>query len=104
MSPEETLAFRQHLGLSQRALAEVLGLATMTISCWERGVRTPSTPQVLRLAFQRLVQLRQNQRLGFTQDDVNLLEVAAINAEDNGELTDAQDFESLAARIASALR
>jgi DNA-binding transcriptional regulator YiaG len=38
---ERLLALRRHLGLSQRALAEELGMRQQTISEWETGVYQP---------------------------------------------------------------
>ena len=39
MTPAELLTMRQDAGLSQQALANLLGVHVVTVSRWERGVR-----------------------------------------------------------------
>jgi len=41
---------RRAAGLSQRALAEMVGVSVMAISKYERGLNTPSSPVLIRLA------------------------------------------------------
>jgi len=50
MTPEQLKAWRARNGYSQSQLAEVLGVASMTISRWERGVR--EIPSFLHLALE----------------------------------------------------
>ena len=58
MSKEELREFRKRMGYSQIELAAVLGLAQNTISRWEKGTAPIGHPIVLRLAMERLAQLR----------------------------------------------
>lgn len=46
MSPEEIVAIRKLLGLTQADFARLFDAHVMTISKWERGVVTPSPYQV----------------------------------------------------------
>ena len=46
--------YRLELGLSQRELAERLGLHVLTISRWERGIVVPAHPETIRLALESL--------------------------------------------------
>lgn len=46
------------MGYSQIELAQVLGLTQNTISRWEKGTAPIGSPTVLRLAMERLAQLR----------------------------------------------
>ncbi len=48
LAPERIRALREREGASQAVLAKYLGVATATISQWERGTRRPEGP-VLRL-------------------------------------------------------
>jgi transcriptional regulator with XRE-family HTH domain len=41
---------RRSAGLTQRQLAESLGVESITVSRWERGVTTPSLPRLRRIA------------------------------------------------------
>jgi transcriptional regulator with XRE-family HTH domain len=41
---------RRSAGLTQRQLAEAVGVDAITISRWERGVTTPSLPRLRRVA------------------------------------------------------
>lgn len=38
MSPADFRAWRKHMGFSQRAAADALGVALPTMQAWERGV------------------------------------------------------------------
>lgn len=60
MTPAELKAWRTLLGLSQPALARVLGVDPMTVSRWERGVRRipPYLPWALDGLEQREEQAR----------------------------------------------
>lgn len=42
LGPDEILALRKRLGLSQFALADLLGLGNNTVSRWETGRKVPS--------------------------------------------------------------
>lgn len=44
MTSDELRAWRKRKGYSQRELAEILGVDTMTVSRWERGVREKIPP------------------------------------------------------------
>jgi putative transcriptional regulator len=46
MPPEQVLALRNALGLSQVQFAQLFGVHFMTISKWERGLVVPSPYQV----------------------------------------------------------
>src|SRR3989337_3735965 len=52
MTPKALKAWRKENGYSQAKLAKVLGVATMTVSRWERGVR--EIPPFLHLALECL--------------------------------------------------
>lgn len=54
MTPAELRAAREALGLSQRALAERLGVPQATVSRWETGQHPIQHPRILRLALERL--------------------------------------------------
>ena len=41
---------RRSAGLTQKQLAEQLGVESITVSRWERGVTTPSLPRLRRIA------------------------------------------------------
>lgn len=41
MRPEQIRRLRQRLGLSQRQLAQVMGVSQQVVSFWERGERKP---------------------------------------------------------------
>jgi transcriptional regulator with XRE-family HTH domain len=41
---------RRGAGMTQRQLAEQLGVESITVSRWERGVTTPSLPRLRRIA------------------------------------------------------
>lgn len=43
-------AARRRAGLTQKQLAEALGVASLTVSRWERGVSTPSIPRLRQIA------------------------------------------------------
>jgi len=42
MTPEEIKGIRQKFGISQNALARVLGVAVLTVQRWESGKTKPS--------------------------------------------------------------
>jgi transcriptional regulator with XRE-family HTH domain len=46
MAPDQILALRTALGLSQIQFAQLFGVHFMTVSKWERGVIVPSTYQL----------------------------------------------------------
>jgi DNA-binding transcriptional regulator YiaG len=50
MTPKQLKAWRKRNGYSQSQLAEVLEVATQTVSRWERGAR--EIPSFLRLALE----------------------------------------------------
>jgi transcriptional regulator with XRE-family HTH domain len=50
MTPAELKAWRARNGYSQSELAEVLGVASMSVSRWERGAR--EIPSFLHLALE----------------------------------------------------
>ncbi len=52
LSPDELRAWRDQFGYSQQHLADLLEVAEMTISRWERGVR--EIPPYLYLALRSL--------------------------------------------------
>lgn len=52
MKANELVAWRKRWGLTQRQLAQALGVDVMTVSRWERGVR--SIPPHLPLALEAL--------------------------------------------------
>ena len=58
VTPTALRATRRRLGLSQRALAEALGVHWNTIARWERGQMPIQHPRILQLALERLAQLR----------------------------------------------
>lgn len=41
---------RQHAGLTQKELAELIHAGTNTLSCWEQGVHRPDLDQLARVA------------------------------------------------------
>lgn len=54
MTPIELKQRRTALGLSQRKLAEALGVPYRTLARWERAQLAVRHPRVLRLALDRL--------------------------------------------------
>jgi len=50
--PQKVRELRKHLGVSQKAFAELLGVSLRTVQRWERGESKPS-----KLALSRLAQL-----------------------------------------------
>ena len=54
MTPAELRELRAALGLSQRALAERLGVQYATVARWETGHHAIQHPTMLRLALERL--------------------------------------------------
>jgi len=55
-TPEKIKALREHMGLTQRALAKELGTRQQTISEWETGMYSPrrSTAKYLALIAERV--------------------------------------------------
>ena len=51
MTSEQIKRLRKKLGLTQRQLAEELGVPTNTVARWEQGERTPSPPTLKALKF-----------------------------------------------------
>ena len=51
MTPQEIKQARKKLGLKQRELAELLGVTTKSVGCWEAGIQNISQPtaRLLRL-------------------------------------------------------
>jgi DNA-binding transcriptional regulator YiaG len=49
MTPDRIRSFRDERGITQAALAALLGVRDATVSDWERGVKTP--PAYLGLAL-----------------------------------------------------
>jgi transcriptional regulator with XRE-family HTH domain len=58
MDPQELRERRLRLGLSQPALAELLSVAPMTVSRWERGVQAIAAPGMLHWALRGLERSR----------------------------------------------
>lgn len=58
MTPDDLRDLRQALGLTQRGLAERLGVPQATVWRWESGQHPIQHPTILRLALERLVDLR----------------------------------------------
>jgi transcriptional regulator with XRE-family HTH domain len=56
VTPADLLAARTSLGLTQRGLAEALGVPQATIWRWETGKHPIEHPTILRLALERLAQ------------------------------------------------
>lgn len=54
---------RLALGLSQRKLAEALGVSANTVARWERGELTIGQPEMLALALAQLSEQRTHQPL-----------------------------------------
>jgi transcriptional regulator with XRE-family HTH domain len=54
VTPADLLAFRRALGLTQRELAERLGVPQATIWRWESGQHPIQHPTILRLALEQL--------------------------------------------------
>lgn len=57
----------EKLGLTQRALADELGVDTITVSRWERGLAMPS--DLNRVMLARLAGVHPNYLLGRDDDD-----------------------------------
>ena len=49
--PDKLKAYRAQLGLSQKQLAEKIGVSPSIVSGYETGLRTPSTESLLSLAY-----------------------------------------------------
>ena len=60
MTPAELKAWRAEQGLSQPALAALLGIHEITLSRWERGER--EIPSYLALALEALAARRKRKR------------------------------------------
>jgi DNA-binding transcriptional regulator YiaG len=54
LTPDDVVAARRQLGLTQVELARVLGVALTTLQRWELGLTKP--PPYLRLALERLLE------------------------------------------------
>ena len=54
LTGDEVRRFRRELALSQRELAERLGVHLQTVSKWERGALGIAHKEVLRMALQRI--------------------------------------------------
>ncbi|QFG02178.1 helix-turn-helix domain-containing protein [Tepidiforma bonchosmolovskayae] len=54
LTPDDVVAARRQLGLTQVELARALGVALTTLQRWELGLTRP--PPYLRLALERLVE------------------------------------------------
>jgi transcriptional regulator with XRE-family HTH domain len=48
--PNKIREYRLKAGLSQRALASMLGRGRNAVSSWERGLSLPSVPRLLKMA------------------------------------------------------
>ena len=57
MSAEDIKKIRDKLGISQEALAHVIGVSFQTINRWERGACKPS-----RLALEKIKQLAEKEK------------------------------------------
>lgn len=60
MTPNDLIATRVTLGLSQAELARLLDVPASTISRWERGLNKIASPRILALALERLAELQAN--------------------------------------------
>ena len=63
MTPALLRTTRLRLGISQRLLGEQLGLQRNTITRWENSLSPISTPILLKLALERLIQIHSVHRL-----------------------------------------
>ena len=75
MGPGEIKSLRQSLGMTQDHFAQILGVHTLTVSKWERGVLQPS-PYHLAL-MQSFTRAARNEP-GIGTKAVNLLVAAGI--------------------------
>ena len=75
VTPAELVRRRRALGLSQRALGEMLGVPRNTVARWERGDVRISRPDWLELALARLES--RNRRLSSARIDPSTLVVRA---------------------------
>ena len=55
ITPETMKKYRLWLNLSQKRMAELLGVATNTYALWERGDKTPESPELVALGFESLL-------------------------------------------------
>ncbi len=60
MKRKELIAWRKKNGYSQSELAKILGVAVMTVSRWETGVRT--APPFLALALESVMRNSKTKR------------------------------------------
>jgi transcriptional regulator with XRE-family HTH domain len=58
VTPADLRSAREGLGLTQRALAEALGVPQNTVWRWEKGAMPIQHPTILRLALRALAQER----------------------------------------------
>lgn len=63
MTPQEITRARENLGLTQRALAEYLGVAANTVNRWQAGTATPAPYLGLALEALAFRQLAASQAL-----------------------------------------
>lgn len=68
MTPKQIKSARIKAGLSQNALAEILGTHAMTISKWETGARTPDSSAVAAI---KMIDWARSQ--GHLEDMINYL-------------------------------
>ena len=49
MTPEQIKEFRTKLGLSQEAMAHLIGISFATLNRWEKGVTKPRNLAIMRI-------------------------------------------------------
>ena len=89
---------RRAAGLTQKQLADRLGVESITVSRWERGVTSPSLPRLRRIA--EITQTTVGELVNTASASVHELEIAALREElaETRELVDrvARALERLA--------
>lgn len=61
LTPYSLREAREHLGMTQRDLAQALGVRQVTIWRWETGQHPIQHPTILRLALERLAATQNGQ-------------------------------------------
>lgn len=71
MTPADLRSAREDLGLSQRALAIVLGVPQSTIWRWESGEHPIQHPRILMLALQAVAESTPQRHIAYDEESLD---------------------------------